>query len=143
MSKKFAYFWAVAFLLVVRFGVLNTDYDLWLLNHGFENTGMFIAAMKVSPTFNEYVGNWALVVFVCTVLAYWSAAVDDQTIPMHFLLLPIAYIPFNIVGTVLMTAQFQVSYLWVQPLVILPFGFLYVGIWKLLIWLFEKLHLIG
>ncbi|NBO17734.1 MAG: hypothetical protein EBV03_00620 [Proteobacteria bacterium] len=144
MQKKYAYFIAVAFLLVVRYGVLNTQYDQWLFSLGYENAAYFISTMKQNPTFNEFVGSWAMPVFVAMVLAYWvQGGVEDATVPMHFLLLPIAYIPFSIVATVLMTAKFQLNYLLVHPLVILPFGYLYVSLWIILIWFFEKLRLVG
>ena len=143
MSKKFAYMLAVLFLLVIRFGVLNTGYDQWLIDHGFTNAGYFISFLKQNTTFNDFFGNWSLVIFVITVMIFWSTGADEQMIPTHFLLLPIAYIPYSIVGAVLTTAEFRFNYLFIHPLIILPVGYLYVIFWKMLFWLCEKLRLIA
>lgn len=143
MNKKWAYFLAVVFLAVIRFGVLNTSYDAWLLSLGYEGTANFISLLKASPAFQNYFGSWALLVFVVAVIFFWCINEDDGAIPQHFLLLPIVYVPFSIVGTVLSTAEFHLNYLWVQPLVILPFGYLYVAFWRFLLWIFEKLRLVS
>lgn len=142
MSKKWAYFMAVIFLLVVRYGVLNSNYDQLLLSWGYEKTASFIAGLRGSAAFSEFMSNWGLPCFVASVLIFWCTG-DDSSIPIQFLLLPICYIPFSIIGAILMTAEFRVSYLWVHPLVILPFGYLYVSFWTILIWLFEKLRLLS
>ncbi len=143
MNKKWAYFMAVLFLLVVRFGVLDTNYDEYLASWGYPNVSGFITMLKESAVFNTFVGSWSLVVFVVVVVCYWGVTQDDGLIPMQFLILPIAYIPFSIIGEILSTAQFHFSYLWVHPLMVLPFGYLYVSFWTIFIWLLEKIRLIS
>ena len=142
MSNKWVYILAVLMLLVIRFGVLNTNFDQYLLNFHFDDSARFIAALRASPPFIKYVGNWALPVFVICVLLFWFTESEDADLSKQFLLLPIAYVPFSIIGTILSTAVFEVSYLYVHPLVILPFAYLYVAFWILFIWLLTKLHIV-
>jgi hypothetical protein len=127
----------------VRFGVLNTDYDLWLGAWHYEKTAQFIGMLRENPKFNEFFGNWALPFFVGLVLVYWGTNEDDTGIPLQFLTLPFAYLPFSILGAILMNAQFRPEFLWVHPLVILPFGYLYVAFWTILIWFFEKIRILN
>ncbi len=143
MNKKWAYYIAVLFLLVLRFGVLNTNYDQFLSNWHYDNAAAFIQLLRNSPTYNEFMGNWGLPFYVACVLVYWSTNEDDSGIPMQFLLLPLAYLPFSIIGTILMTAEFQPQTLWVHPLIILPFGYLYVSFWTIFIWIFQKIRLLN
>lgn len=142
MSKKWAYFIAVISLLAIRFGVLNTRVDETLLALHYERAAHVIASLRASPTFSEFMSNWGLPAFVAAVIIYWCTSEDDQGIPMQFLLLPITYIPFSIIGNVLMTAEFRIPTLWIHPLVILPFGYLFVSFWTIFIWLLEKLRII-
>lgn len=142
MRKKWAYFLAVLFLLVIRFGVLNSNSDQWLASMHYPQAGHFVSVLRNSGAFQEFMGSWALVFYIAAVLVFWSTEEDDSGIPMQFLLLPIAYVPFSIIGAILMNAEFQFNYLWIHPLVILPFGYLYVSLWTILIWLFDKLRII-
>ena len=137
------YFFAVVFVLVLRFGVLNTDLDVRLMSMGYERLAHIIAGLRENPTFGEFVGSWAMPVFVVTVLVFWITNQDDAQIPMHFLVLPIAYIPFSIIGAILATAEARIDYLWVHPLVILPFGYFYVSMWTIFIWFLTKIRLIA
>lgn len=144
MSKRWAYILGVLFLLVIRFGVLDTNYDEWLYNIGYDGAGDFIFALKESDTFNKFFGGFVVPIFVFTVLAYWAMNVDndEEAISKQFLLLPLAFIPFSIIAKVLEHATFTPDMLFVHPLIILPFGYLYIGIWKVLIWIFVKCRLI-
>jgi len=143
MSKKWVYCFAVLFVLILRFAVLNTNLDERLIAMGYERLAHMIASLRQSEIFGEFVGSWAMPVFVATVLVFWLTNQDDAQIPMHFLVLPIAYIPFSIVGAILATAEARLDYLWVHPLVILPFGYLYVSMWTIFIWLLTKIRLIA
>lgn len=143
MSKKWVYFIAVLMLIVIRVGVLNTNYDQWLLAMGYESSSQFITVLKSSETFREYIGSWALPVFVVVVILYWLSNQDETMIRTHFYSLPVAYVPFSIIGTTLANASFEVSYLIAQPLIILTFGYFYILIWAALIWVFEKLRLVS
>jgi hypothetical protein len=142
MRKKWAYFIAVIFLLVIRFGVLNTNYDQWLLSLNYQKTSYFVSMLRNSAAFQEFMGSWALIFYIGAVLIFWATEEDDSGIPMQFLLLPIAYVPFSIIGAILMNAEFRFNYLWIHPLIILPFGYLYVSLWTILIWLFDKLRIL-
>ncbi|MBY0406348.1 MAG: hypothetical protein K2Q01_01550 [Rickettsiales bacterium] len=142
MSKKWAYAVAVLFLLALRIGAVDTDAAQTLWTWGFEKTARVLASLRENPAFNEFAGSWAMPVFVCGVLIYWFTHEDESGIPMQFLLLPIFYIPLSILGAILVNAEFRLTYLWVHPLIILPFGYLYVSLWTILIWLLEKLRLV-
>ena len=47
--------------------------------------------------------------------------------------------PFAIIGDTLMNAEFNPANLYLHPMTVLPFGYIYVGIWVALIWVFEKI----
>jgi hypothetical protein len=142
MNAKWMYMLALLCLPLMRVAVLNTDLDLYLANTGFMGGAQFIQMLRTSPPFIDFIGNWALPVFAATAIIYWITDTDDSDISKQFLLLPIAYIPFSIVGMVLKTASFQLSYLYVHPLVILPFGYFYVFTWALLVWILSKLRIV-
>lgn len=142
MSRKWAYCLAVLCLPVLRFGVLDAYYDPLLQSWGYGQAAQVIATLRANPTYREFMGNWALPFFAACMLVYWITADDDSAIPMQFLFLPIFYIPFSIIGAVLMHAEFRPEYLWVHPLVVLPFGFLYTAFWTCLVWGCAKLRLL-
>ena len=133
---------AVLYLPLIRLLVLNTQADVWLTSVHFTNVAALIGMLRESPPFIAYVGGWAMPVFVASVFLFWITEQENADIPKQFLLLPITYVPFSIIGTVLQTAEFQVSYLYVQPLVILPFGYLYVSFWTIFIWLLGKINIV-
>ena len=138
MSTKWIYGFAVFLLLLLRIVVLSTHLDASFAAMHMDGLASFIASLRASPYFVHYLGNWGLPVFVIAVFVFWMTDSEDGDISKQFLLLPIAYVPFAIVGTVLATAEFQLSYLYVYPLVILPFGYAYVSLWVLLVWLLGK-----
>ena len=142
MNSKFVYILAVLFLLLIRVLVLDINLDVWLYSAHFDDVARFIAALRASPPFIAYMGNWALPVFVVAVLVFWMTEQDGMDIPKQFLLLPIVYVPFSIVGATLATAEFQFSYLYVHPLIILTFGYIYVLYWVILVWLLGKLRIV-
>lgn len=142
MEKKWVYILGVLFLVIIRLVVLDTNYDEWLFDRGFDTAGNFIFSLKESELFNKFFGGYVIFVFVASIILYWGMHTDDASIGLQFLLLPIAYVPFSIVGKVLETAHFEVRMLWIHPLIILPFGYVYVAVWKILMWVFEKMRLI-
>ena len=142
MSSRFFYVFAVLLLPMIRLLVIDAHSDDWLLAMHYDRTAEFVAGLRNSVPFITYMGSWALLVFVAAVMLFWMTEEDTANIAKQFLLLPIAYVPFSIVGMTLATADFQVAYLYVHPLVILPFGYLYVAFWLLLIWLLGKLHIV-
>ena len=142
MNSKWIYILAVLLLPLLRVLVIDIQIDEWLMSQHFYSVAYGIAVLRDSPAFIEYIGNWALPVFVGATFFFWVTERGDADISKHFLLLPIAYVPFNIVGTVLKTAEFHFSYLYVQPLVILTFGYIYVSLWAVLVWLLGKLHIV-
>ena len=101
MGKKWAYFLAVLSLLAIRVGVLNTTLDETLASFHYDRLANFVAMLRNSPAFSEFMSNWGLPPFVVAVLIFWCTNDDDEAIPMQFLLLPITYIPFSIIGGVL------------------------------------------
>ena len=142
MNSKWLYIFAVIFLLLLRLVVLNTQADVWLMSAHFTTLANIIATLRGSGVFVTYVGNWALPVFVAAVMVFWLTEQDGADHAKQFLLLPIVYVPFSIVGMILQTAVFEFSYLYVHPLVILPFGYIYIFFWVALAWLLGKLGLL-
>lgn len=138
MNSKWIYILALLFLPLIRFSVLDAGLDVWFASIHFDGIARFIVALRASDPFVSYVGNWALPVFVAAVLVFWVLEQGSADIPTQFLLLPIVYVPFSIVGMTLKTADFQFAYLYVHPLVILPFGYIYVAFWAMIVWLLGK-----
>lgn len=142
MSKKWAYCFAVLFILILRFGIMNTPLDEQLIALHYDKLAHVITLLKAAPIFTEFVGSWAMPVFVVTVILFWLTSQEDEAIPMQFLILPIAFIPFSIIGAILTNAEFRFNYFWIHPLIILPFGYFYVSMWTILIWILEKLRIL-
>ena len=142
MSSRFIYIFAVLLLPLIRAFVIELHGDEWLLANHFDHAAAFVAMLRNSVPFIDYMGSWALLVFVAAVMLFWMTEEDATNIARQFWLLPIAYVPFSIVGMILETAQFHFSYLYVHPLIILPFGYLYMSLWALLIWLLGKAHIV-
>lgn len=141
MNKKWFYFLAVLMLPVIRIIVLNTGYDAWLTGAGYAKAGAFIAMLKDNKIFQQFIGGWVFPFYIVAVIVFWCVEEDDTRIGQQFLLLPLAYIPFTILGFTLVNAEFQFSYLYVHPLIILTFGYIYVGFWVMVLALMSKLGL--
>lgn len=137
------WFYIIALLLLpcIRVLVLDLPTDQWVASMGYQQLATTLQLLKANGVFIAYMGNWALPVFVVIAMLFWLSD-DSMEVPKHFLLVPIAYVPFSIVGTVLMTAEFRFDYLYVHPLVIIPVGYIYVTIWVLLAWILRKIKVL-
>ena len=142
MSKNWVYLLAVIALPVLSTIVNYTHCDQWLLSVNHARAASMINAMRANEQFQAFIGGWVFPVFIALLLVYWLVQEDRSNIPMHFVLLPLAYIPFSIVGFTLVNAEFQVSYLYSNPLIILTFGYAYVLFWWGFVSLFEKLKML-
>lgn len=140
MPKTWFYFIALFAPIIVRVLLLNTTFVEWLWYEGYHDAYYLLAKFRINPQFQQYIAGWPLPVFTITVCAYWMMN-DDQGIPDQFLMLPLAYVPFSIIGTVLVRGDFP-SDLIMQPLVIVPFGYIYVIIWVVFLWVMEKCRLV-
>ena len=142
MPKAWIYYIAVFIPFVVSVVIAHTGFVEWLWYNGHEDAYYFWSALRVNPMFVDFVGGWPLPVFICTVLIYWSMEADADTMSKQFLLLPIVYVPFSIVGNALSRFTIDTSTLYAYPLVLLPAGYLYILPWVCFIWIFTKLHLV-
>lgn len=142
MSKKLFYFLAVLMLPVIRIIVLHTGYDEWLAHAHYDRAAAFITMLKNNTLFQQFIGGWVFPFYIIAVIAFWCAEEDDTRIGQQFMLLPLGYIPFTILGFTLVNADFQVSYLYVHPIVIITFGYLYVLTWTFFMWLLGKFGII-
>lgn len=142
MPKVWLYFIALIVPLVLRVLILNTGFVEWLWYQGHVESYNWLSVLRVQPQFIEFIGGWALPVFVITVFSYWTIEGNEEGIQDQFLLLPIAYIPFTLIGEVLLTGEFHVASLYVHPLVVIPIGYLYIMIWALFIRVLDKLQLV-
>lgn len=142
MPKTWLYFLALGLPLVLRFLMFNTSFVefLWYQHH--EDAYYFLSSLRVQPTFVSYIGGWALPLFVFTVGCYWQMEEEFDSLPQQFLLLPFVYIPFVIAADFLFNQHFETASLYSYPLIILPFGYLYVFVWVIFIWFMEKLRLV-
>ena len=90
----------------------------------------------------EFVGGWPLPVFVISAFIYWSNEDNEHDIGTQFLLLPLAFLPFSIIGTMLQEQAFNLSKFMIYPLIIIPAGYMYVTPWVLFVYVFTKLKLV-
>ncbi len=145
MPRSWIYFTALFLLLFVRVLLLDMNFvSDWLWYNGYEAEYYLLANLRQEPQLARFFGGWALPLFVIAVITYWLAAreQDDDNLPAQFALLPIAYVPFCMVGEMLRTLSFDVSMLYIYPLVLIPAGYLYLFPWLVFVWVFSKLRLI-
>jgi hypothetical protein len=139
MPKTWLYFIALVLPLLVRILILNTDFvdNLWY-NHHVDAYNLF-NVLRTSPLFLELIGGWIFPFFVATSWGYWYLDDTEGKEPGGmFVLLPLIYVPFAIIGSVLVSGHFDVMTLFSYPVVILIFGYLYVFPWMFCIWVFSK-----
>ena len=142
MPKHWLYFLALGLPLVLRFLMFNTSFVEYLWYQHHEQAYYFLSELRVQPTFASFIGSWALPLFVFTVACYWRMEEEFDSLPHQFLLLPIAYIPFVIAADFLFNHHFETSSLYSYPLIILPFGYMYIFTWVVFIWVMEKVRLV-
>ena len=142
MPRTWIYSIALVLPMLFSILVLYTPFVDWLWYQQHEGAYYLLSALKVNPWFVEFLGGWGLPVFTCTVVAYWQMDHDDDAIASQFMLLPIAYVPFSIIGAMLTKLQFDATFFYTHPLVVIPVGYLYLFPWMLFVWVFSKLRLV-
>ena len=142
MPKYWVYYVAVLLPVIFRLIILNTGFVNWLWYQGYEQQYYFFSSLAINPIFLEMIANWALALFALLVIAYWIVEEDKDSIGKQFLLLPLVYVPFCIVGAMLTNFAIDVSMFIRHPLVIIPFGYIYIFPWVIIVWLLEKLRIV-
>ena len=145
MPRSWLYYTALVLLVVFPVLLLDTSVSDWLWYQHDERLYYALAEIKVQPQFVQFMGGWKLPLFVVTVIGWWQIEETDESIPAQFLMLPLAYVPFAIVGDILaqgLAAPTLFSTLYMYPLVIVPCGYVYVIAWAIFIWLLGKLGLV-
>lgn len=144
MPKTWIYFLAVLLLLAFHVLVMDTRFFLdWLWYSGHETHYHLLNAVSTNEQVIELFGGWPLPVFVVTVLYYWIDRHDEEdNISGQFLLLPLFYVPFLIVGNAIVDLSFDPATLYMYPVVVIPAGYLYVLPWAAFVWVFSKLRLV-
>lgn len=144
MPRAWLYFLALWLPLAVSVLVLDTRFFLeWLWYKGYGDYYNLLNALSVQPQLVECLKGWPFPIFVMTVFAYWMTEYHEpEAIAHQFLLLPIAYIPFLIVGRALETWQFTPEMYQMYPFVVLLGGYAYVLAWVAFIWILDRLRLV-
>ena len=142
MPKAWIYYIALIFPLVLRVLVLNTPFVDWLWYHGYHDSYYIFSALRVNPMFLEFIGGWPLPVFIGTVWLYWFMDEEFDAVPKQFLLLPLVFVPFSIIGTALANLSFDPATLYTHPLAVIPAGYLYIMPWVVLVWALAKCRLV-
>lgn len=137
MPKNWLYYIALILPLALRVLLLNTNFTDWLWYHGYKDSYYFFSELSVNPRFLQFIGGWPLPVFIITVISFWTIEAaqseDDEALAHQFLLLPLLYVPFTVIGDFLVTLQFHPVNLFTHPVVIIPFGYMYIFIWVVFI----------
>ncbi len=144
MPSNWIYYIALILCLVFVVVFAHTDYFAqWLWYKGQEIAYYKFMEMRQTAEFKEFIGSLALPVFLLTAYMYWLSDDDEKDIEKQFMLLPLAYIPFSIIGQVLLSGgEFHSSMLYTHPLVIIPAGYLYIFPWLIFVRVFCKLRLV-
>jgi hypothetical protein len=142
MPRMWIYFIALALPLAFRIVVVNTGLDEWLWYQRYPDAYYILSALKVNPLFLETLALWPLAFFTGTMFFYWTIDLDDEAIASQFLLLPIIYVPFSILGTWVLNWGFDFTLFYKHPLVLIPAGYLYLFPWIVFVWVFSKLRLV-
>lgn len=139
-----AIIYTIALLLPSIFGLVvgHTGFVDWLWYSGYEQEYYKMATLKEAGSFKTFLSGWPLAVFTGVVLFYWVASGELETVHKQFPLLPLAFVPFSILGTMLISFKFDVSTLYVHPLIIIPAGYLYIFPWLILVWVMKKIGII-
>lgn len=141
MPKNWLYFIALVLPLAFSAILLYTPFLEWLWYQGHEDSYRMFSALSVQPRFLELMGGWPLPVFVITIFSYWLSE-DSDAIPDQFLMLPVIYVPFTVVGDALVTREIHMQNLYVHPLLIIPAAYFYVFTWVIFIKVMAKLRLV-
>ena len=143
MPKTWVYILALIIPLVFRVLILNTPMLSWLWYHGYPGLYNALSPLTINKPFLTFIGGWALPIFVVTMIGYWMMETEDEIISSQFLLVPIAYVPFSIVVTMVSTMNVDFHLFYVHPLIIIPIGYVYIMLWVFLIWILEKLGIVS
>ena len=143
MPKTWMYMFALVLPLIFRVLLLHTPMLNWLWYQGYPETYKMLSPLTINAPFLMYIGGWAYPIFVATMFGYWLIEHDDDAVASQFLLLPIAYVPFSIAVTMISRLQADFTLFYVQPLVIIPIGYIYVIFWVVLLWILEKIKLVN
>ena len=142
MPKTWVYIFALILPIILRVLLVNTSLDTWFWYHGYPNVYKFLAALAVNQIFLTYIGGWALPIFVVTMIGYWMIESEDEVVSSQFLLVPIAYVPFSLVVTMVATMNVDIRLFYIQPLTIIPLGYVYVFMWIIILWVLEKIGIV-
>jgi hypothetical protein len=141
MPKHWLYHIALFIPMISGILVYHTGFVEWLWYQGHEQGYYTLAGLRENPLFKEFMGGWALPIFIVIIGGWWHidehADHGDQ-----FLLLPLLFVPVAIIVHCVSTMTFQPSVLYYYPLLIIPFGYLYILCWVVCVWVFEKLHIV-
>ncbi|NBX03285.1 MAG: hypothetical protein EBR02_04350 [Alphaproteobacteria bacterium] len=141
MPKTWLYIFALVLPLIFSGLLLHTGMLSWLWYNGYPETYTMLSPLTINVPFLTYLGGWAFPIFVATMCGYWIYEHEDDAVASQFLLVPIAYVPFSIAVTMISRMQADFSLFYIQPLVIIPIGYMYVACWVFIIWILEKLRL--
>jgi len=141
MPKTWIYYLAVIFPLVVHLLVMDTRFFIdWLWYSGYADYYDVLNVLSVNPLMVDLFGGWPLPIFIGTVMSYWVGG-DEEDISGQFMMLPLFYMPFLIGGNAI-AHGFELSMLYVYPLIVIPIGYLYIFPWVVFVRVFDKLRLV-
>jgi hypothetical protein len=142
MPKTWIFFIVVGLPLVVWVALRDIGLVELLWYQGYEQLYYTLSALRANAHFQEFFGGWPLPVFTLTVMVYWSSDGEAETIESQFYLLPLAYVPFSVFGTMLVNREFDAALFYIHPFVLIPAGYLYLLPWILFVRVFNKLNLL-
>jgi len=142
MNKKHLYFLSVMGLLVLRILILNvTGFAEWLRSIHMEKLANICVALRTNPQFLHYMAGWILPVFVFAVLIYWLTEEDEERIPRQFLFLPVVYVIFSLIADTLAAGELTLPMVTGTLIAVLPYGYGYIAVWFVIIWIFKRIRL--
>ncbi|MFW0777152.1 MAG: hypothetical protein ACN2B6_05480 [Rickettsiales bacterium] len=142
MPRAWIYYIAVVLPLVFYVMLEFMPFTDWLWYGGYEREYWFFLGLKDNDTFQEFIGGWPFWVFIFTILVYWNADQDNESVCNQFYLLPVVFVPFSIIGSALMNLEFNPATLYTHPFIIILAGYCYVLPWLMFVWVMSKLRLL-
>lgn len=145
MPRTWIYFVAMLLPLAVSALIFDSRFFLeWLWYQGYTDYYNLLNEISVQPQLVDILKGWPLVIFTGTVFTYWLTEFHEpEAIAHQFLLLPIIYVPFLIVGRALETWQLTPTMFLEYPFMVLLAGYAYILPWVVLVWVLDRLRLVA
>lgn len=144
MPKAWLYMFALALPFIFRVLLVDLSAHNFLWYQGYEHAYDIFSRLSVNQVFLDIIGNWGLPAFLVVVISYWMIDYDEDAINAQFLITPLGYTVFALIGTAVKDMGINDWHIFINyPLIIIPLGYMYIFLWVILAWILEKIGLVA